>query len=50
MARMTASASASAGIALGDTNDVTSIFARPVRDRRLTSATFCSVGMNAGSI
>jgi hypothetical protein len=35
MPRMTSSASRSAGIAFGDTNAVTSIFARPVRDERV---------------
>src|SRR5579871_2848969 len=50
MPRITLSASARAGIALGDTKEVTSIFARPVRDSRLTSSIFCAVGMNFGSI
>ena len=47
---ITASASASAGTALGETNDVTSILWRPLSDSASTTAIFCSVGMNRGSI
>ncbi len=50
MPAITASASASAGTALGDTKDVTSILCSPVSDRRSTSAIFSSVGMKRGSI
>ena len=35
---------------LGEVNDVTSIFARPVRLRPFTNSIFLSVGMNAASI
>ena len=47
---ITASASASAGMALGEVNEVTSILARPVRLRPLINSTFSSVGTNFGSI
>ena len=47
---ITASASASAGTAFGETNEVTSILWRPVSDSASMTAIFCSVGMKRGSI
>ena len=47
---ITASASRSCGTALGETNDVTSMRGRPAAERRSTTSTFSSVGMNSGSI
>ncbi|MPM88873.1 hypothetical protein SDC9_135977 [bioreactor metagenome] len=48
--RITASASASAGMALGEVNDVTSILASPVRLKPLIRSIFCSVGTKRDSI
>ena len=50
MPAMTASASRSAGIAFGETNDVTSIRGIPVAARRSTTSILSSVGMKSGSI
>ena len=50
MAARTSFASASAGTALGETNDVTSILCRPVRESWLMSSTFVAVGTKAFSI
>src|SRR5262245_7716207 len=47
---ITASASFRAGIALGETNDVTSIFGSPVAESRSTTSTLRSVGIQSGSI
>src|SRR5688572_22560959 len=47
---ITASASLRAGIAFGDTNDVTSILGSPVADSRSTTSTLRSVGIQSGSI
>src|SRR5437763_5417340 len=49
MARKTSSASAMRGTALGCTNEVTSIHAKPASESRSTKRTLASVGMAAGS-
>jgi hypothetical protein len=49
MVCITSCASASAGMAFGETKAVTSILATPVRDSRLTKAIFWSVGTNTAS-
>ena len=50
MAAMTSAASRSWGIALGDTNEVTSMRGNPAAASRFTTSIFWSVGMNSGSI
>ncbi len=50
MPASTSFASASAGTAFGDTNDVTSILCRPVRESWFTSSTFVPVGTKRFSI
>ena len=50
MRASTSLASASAGTALGETNEVTSIRCSPVRDRWSISSTLVGVGMKRGSI
>ncbi len=49
MRRITSSASASIGIAFGEVNEVTSIFASPVRDSASTKATLSSVETKVAS-
>ncbi len=50
MPPITSSASRRFGTALGETNEVTSIFASPVRESASISAIFSVVGMKRGSI
>ena len=50
MRAMTSSASRSAGMALGDTKDVTSMRGTPVAESRSTTSTLRSVGIQSGSI
>ncbi len=47
---MTVSASRSWGMALGCTNEVTSMRGTPASVRRSTTSIFCSVAMKSGSI
>jgi hypothetical protein len=50
MPAMTVSASRSWGMALGCTNEVTSMRGTPASVRRSTTSIFCSVAMKSGSI
>jgi hypothetical protein len=50
MPASTSLASASAGTALAETNEVTSILCRPVRESWFTTSIFVAVGMKAFSI